>query len=101
MSRDGSGSTQEEIRKMIRSGWLENDVVKTQVLAYDDDNEDEDRGEDWSDDEEDWDEDDWDDDDDDDDDDNDDEDDEDWEDWEEDDDDDVLGHKRPHRSDWN
>jgi hypothetical protein len=98
MGRNGSSTYQEEIRKMIRSDWLEDDVVKTQVLAYDDD-EDEDLGEDWSDDEDDWDEDDWDEDDEDDLDDEEDEDD--WDEWEEDEEDDVLGHKHPHRPDWN
>jgi hypothetical protein len=99
MGRDGSRIYHEEIRKMIRSGWLEDDVAQTQVLAYDDDEE-EDLGDDWSDDEdEEWDEDDWDDDDEDDLDDEEDEDD--WDEWEEDEEDDVLGHKRPHRPDWN
>jgi hypothetical protein len=100
MVRNGSSTYQEEIRKMIRSGWLEDDVVKTQVLAYDDDEEDEDLGEDWDDEEEDWDEDDWDEEDEEDI--GDEEEDDDWDEWEEDDDDDdVLGHKRPHRPDWN
>ncbi|MCG6954864.1 MAG: hypothetical protein LJF04_02645 [Gemmatimonadetes bacterium] len=96
MGRNGSGIYQEEIRKMIRSDWLEDDVVKTQVLAYDDDD---DVDEDWDDDEDDWDEDDWDEDEKDDLDDEEDEDD--WEEWEEEEDDDVLGHKHPHRPDWN
>jgi hypothetical protein len=100
--RDEPTFFHEEISKMIRSGWFEDDVLKTQVLAYDDEDEDEneDADEDWGDEEEDWDEDDWDEDGDDEE--GEDEEDDDWEDWEEEeDDDDVLGHKHPHRPDWN
>jgi hypothetical protein len=97
--RDGPRLIQEEIRIMIRSGWFEDDVLKTHVLAYGDD-ENDDADEDWGDDEEEWDEDDWDEDDDDSD--EDDDDDDDLDDWDDDDDDDdVLGHKHPHRPDWN
>ena len=66
---------------MSRSGWFEEDALVTQVLAYDDD---EDEDGDWTEDDEDEDEDD------------------DWEDWDDDeDDDDMFGRKRPQRTDWN
>jgi len=85
---------------MSRSGWFEEEALVTRVLAYDQDDED-DNG-DWTeDDEDDWDEDDWDEDDDLDED-EDEEEDEGWDEWsDDDDDDDMFGRKRPHHSDWN
>lgn len=87
---------------MNRSGWFEEEPLTTQVLAFDDEDEEDSGLGDLTEDDEDWDEDDWDEDDDLDDEDLDDEDDEDWEDWEEEEEEDELfGRKRPHHPDWN
>jgi hypothetical protein len=89
---------------MSRSGWFEEAPIPTTVLAFDDDEEEDEDEEgddlgDWGDEDDDWDEDDWDEDEEEGEEDED--EDEDWEEWDEndEDEDDPFGRKRPQGSD--